>query len=84
MTDGIAYQVLSQTLEEPNKMDDRNRSLNWIYLDFNDAEVEELRTIHQGILRLLIKYLSNAKDLKYTREIKRLLDGRVDKSFRRS
>ena len=70
LTDGIIYRFFSD-LEEPNKMDDRPFfELN--LLDFNDSEVEELRRFTKASFDL-DQILSNAKDLKYTREIKRLL-----------
>ncbi len=70
LTDGIIYRFYSD-LEEPNKMDERPFfELN--LLDFNDAEIEELRRFTKASFDL-DQILSNAKDLKYTREIKRLL-----------
>ena len=70
LTDGIIYQFFSD-LEAPNKMDDRPFfELN--LLDFSDAEIEELRRFTKASFDL-DQILSNAKDLKYTREIKRLL-----------
>ena len=70
LTDGIIYRFFSD-LEEPNKMDEKPFfELN--LLDFNDGEVEELRRFTKASFDL-DQILSNAKDLKYTREIKRLL-----------
>ncbi len=70
LTDGIVYRFFSD-LEEPNKMDDRP-FFELDLLDFNDAEVEELRRFTKASFNI-DQILSNAKDLKYTREIKRIL-----------
>ena len=79
LTDGIIYQFFSD-LEAPNKMDDRPFfELN--LLDFSDAEIEELRRFTKASFDL-DQILSNAKDLKYTREIKRLLASEWTKPFR--
>ena len=70
LTDGILYRFFSD-LEEPNKMDNRP-FFELDLLDFNDSEIEELRRFTKASFDLE-QILSNAKDLKYTREIKRLL-----------
>ena len=70
LTDGIVYRFFSD-LEEPNKMDDRP-FFELDLLDVNDAEVEELRRFTKASFNI-DQILSNAKDLKYTREIKRIL-----------
>ena len=70
LTDGMSYQFFSD-LEEPNKMDGRP-FFEFSLLDFNEAEVEELRRFSKTSFDL-DQILSTAKDLKYTREIKRLL-----------
>ena len=71
LTDGIIYRFFSD-LEETNKMDDRP-FFELDLLDFNDTEVEELRRFTKASFDI-DQILSNAKDLKYTREIKRLLN----------
>ena len=70
LTDGMSYRFFSD-LEEPNKMDGRP-FFEFNLLDFSDAEVEELRRFTKASFDL-DQILSTAKDLKYTREIKRLL-----------
>ena len=70
LTDGMIYRFFSD-LEEPNKMDGRP-FFEFNLLDFSDAEVEELRRFTKTSFDL-DQILSTAKDLKYTREIKRLL-----------
>ena len=70
LTDGMVYRFFSD-LEEPNKMDGRP-FFEFNLLDFNDAEVEELRRFTKTSFDL-DQILSTAKDLKYIREIKRLL-----------
>ena len=70
LTDGIIYRFFSD-LEEPNKMDSKPFfEIN--LLDFNEAEVNELRQFTKTSFDLE-QILGTAKDLKYTREIKRLL-----------
>ena len=70
LTDGVIYRFYSD-LVEANKMDTKPFfELNM--LEFNDAEVEELRRFTKTSFDLE-QILSTAKDLKYTREIKRLL-----------
>ena len=70
LTDGMTYRFFSD-LEEPNKMDGKP-FFEFNLLDFQDAEVEELRRFSKASFDL-DQILSTAKDLKYTREIKRLL-----------
>ena len=70
LTDGVIYRFYSD-LVEANKMDAKPFfELNM--LEFDDAEVEELRRFTKTSFDLE-QILSTAKDLKYTREIKRLL-----------
>ena len=70
LTDGVIYRFYSD-LVEANKMDAKPFfELNM--LEFSDAEVEELRRFTKTSFDLE-QILSTAKDLKYTREIKRLL-----------
>ena len=70
LTDGVIYRFYSD-LVEANKMDTKPFfELNM--LEFSDAEVEELRRFTKTSFDLE-QILSTAKDLKYTREIKRLL-----------
>ena len=70
LTDGMTYRFFAD-LEEPNKMDSRP-FFELDLQDFNEAEVEELRRFTKTSFNL-DQILSTAKDLKYIREIKRLL-----------
>ena len=70
LTDGVVYRFFSDLVEE-NKMDSKPFfEINM--LDFNEAEVEELRRFTKTSFDPE-QILSTAKDLKYTREIMRLL-----------
>ena len=70
LTDGVIYRFYSDLVEE-NKMDAKPFfEINM--LEFDGAEVEELRRFTKTSFNLE-QILSTAKDLKYTREIKRLL-----------
>ena len=71
LTDGVVYRFFSDLVEE-NKMDSKPFfEINM--LDFNEAEVEELRRFTKTSFDPEL-ILSTAKDLKYTREIMRLLE----------
>ena len=70
LTDGIAYRFFAD-LEEPNKMDSRP-FFELDLLNFNEAEVEELRRFTKTSFDI-DQILSTAKDLKYIRETKKLL-----------
>ncbi len=70
LTDGVVYRFFAD-LDEANKMDPKPFfEINM--LDFTDAEVEGLRRFTKPFFNL-DQILSTAKDLKYTREIKRIL-----------
>ena len=70
LTDGIIYRFYSD-LDEANKMDTKPFfEINM--LEFTDAEVDELRRFTKPFFNLE-QIISTAKDLKYTREIKRIL-----------
>ena len=70
LTDGIIYRFYAD-LDELNKMDPKPFfEINM--LEFTDAEVEGLRRFTKPFFNLE-QILSTAKDLKYTREIKRIL-----------
>ena len=70
LTDGVVYRFFSDLVEE-NKMDSKPFfEINM--LDFNEAEVEELRRFTKASFDPEL-ILSTAKDLKYTREIMRLI-----------
>ena len=70
LTDGITYRFFSDLVEQ-NKMDSKPFfEIN--LLDYSDAEVDELRQFTKTSFDLEL-ILGTAKDLKYTREIKRLL-----------
>ena len=70
LTDGVVYRFFSDLVEE-NKMDSKPFfEINM--LDFNEAEVEELRRFTKTSFDPEL-ILSTAKDLKYTREIMRLI-----------
>ena len=70
LTDGIVYRFFAD-LDEANKMD-KKPFFEIHMLDFTDAEVEGLRRFTKPFFNLE-QILSTAKDLKYTREIKRIL-----------
>jgi hypothetical protein len=70
LTDGIIYRFYSD-LDEANKMDIKP-FFEIDMLEFTDADVEGLRRFTKTSFDLE-QILSTAKDLKYTREIKRLL-----------
>ena len=70
LTDGVIYRFYSDLVEQ-NKMDSKPFfEINM--LEFNEAEVEELRRFTKTSFDPE-QILSTAKDLKYTREIMRLL-----------
>lgn len=70
LTDGIIYRFYAD-LDESNKMDSKP-FFDIDMLEFTDAEVEGLRRFTKAFFNL-DQILSTAKDLKYTRELKRLL-----------
>ena len=70
LTDGIIYRFFAD-LDEANKMD-LKPFFEIDMLDFTDAEVEGLKRFTKPFFNL-DQILSTAKDLKYTREIKRIL-----------
>ena len=70
LTDGISYRFYAD-LDELNKMD-LKPFFEINMLEFTDAEVEGLRRFTKPFFNLE-QILSTAKDLKYTREIKRIL-----------
>ena len=70
LTDGVVYRFFSDLVEE-NKMDSKP-FFDINMLDFNEAEVEELRRFTKASFDPEL-ILSTAKDLKYTREIMRLI-----------
>ena len=70
LTDGIVYRFYSD-LDETNKMDAKP-FFEIDMLDFSEADVEELKRFTKPFFNL-DEIISTAKDLKYTREIKRIL-----------
>jgi hypothetical protein len=70
LTNGITYRFYSD-LEEPNKMDTRP-FLVFNMLDIQESLVAELKKLTKNAFNLE-EMLSTASDLKYTREIKRIL-----------
>ena len=70
LTDGIVYRFYSD-LERPNLMDDKP-FLEFNMLDFDETLVEELKKFSKSSFDLE-EILTTAGELKYTREIKRIL-----------
>jgi len=70
LTDGIVYRFYSD-LERPNLMDDKP-FLEFNMLDFDETLVEELKKFSKSSFDLE-EILMTAGELKYTREIKRIL-----------
>lgn len=70
LTDGVIYRFYSD-LEHPNKMDAKP-FLEFNLLDFEDPLVEELKKFSKTSFEI-DKILVTASDLKYTKEIKRIL-----------
>ena len=70
LTDGVVYRFFSD-LEQPNKMDERP-FLEFNLLDIQEPLVEELKKFSKTSFDLE-NILTTASELKYTREIKRIL-----------
>ena len=74
LTNGITYQFFAD-LEEPNKMDTKP-FFEFNMLDAKDVSIEELKKFTKEAFDL-DDILTNASELKYTREIKRILAEQV-------
>lgn len=74
LTNGITYRFYSD-IEQPNKMDERP-FLVFSMLDIQEGLVNELKKLGKDAFNL-DEMLSRASDLKYTREIKRILDAEL-------
>ena len=70
LTDGVIYRFYSD-LDQPNKMDAKP-FLEFNVLDFEEALVEELKKFSKSSFDLE-EILTTASELKYTREIKKIL-----------
>lgn len=70
LTNGVVYRFFTD-LEEPNKMDSKP-FFEFNMLNFTDAQVEELKRFSKSGF-VLDQATSAAVDLKYTREIKRIM-----------
>lgn len=70
LTNGIVYRFYSD-LEEPNKLDVKP-FFEFNMLDFSDLDVEELKRFSKSSFDM-DGLLNTASELKYTREIKRIL-----------
>lgn len=70
LTNGIQYRVFSD-LEKPNKMDDKP-FFEFNLLDFDETLAVELKKFSKASFHIE-SILATANELKYTREIKRLL-----------
>jgi predicted type IV restriction endonuclease len=70
LTNGIAYWFYTD-LEAPNKMDSKP-FFEFNMLDIKDASVEELKKFSKGAFDL-DNILTTASELKYTREIRRII-----------
>lgn len=70
LTDGVIYRFYSD-LDQPNKMDAKP-FLEFNILDFEEALVEELKKFSKSSFDLE-EILTTASELKYTREIKKIL-----------
>jgi hypothetical protein len=70
LTDGILYQFYTD-LDEPNKMD-KKPFMEFNLLDIQEPLVTELKRLSKESFNIE-EILSTADDLKYTREIKRIL-----------
>ncbi len=71
LTNGIIYRFFTD-LEKQNQMDDRP-FLEFNMLDFNESQVKELKKFSKSSFNI-DEMLSTASDLKYTREIKAILN----------
>lgn len=70
LTNGVSYRFYTD-LEEPNKMDSKP-FLEVNMADIQDPAIRELKKFAKGIFNVEV-ILNTASDLKYTREIKRIL-----------
>lgn len=70
LTDGIRYHFYTD-LDSPNKMDEKP-FFEFDILDFNDQDIEELRKFSKEAFDIG-KILSTASDLKYLKEIEKVL-----------
>jgi hypothetical protein len=70
LTDGVIYRFFSD-LDQPNRMDAKP-FLEFNMLDFDEALVEELKKFSKSSFDLE-EILTTASELKYTREIKKIL-----------
>jgi len=77
LTNGVTYRFYSD-LEEPNKMDKRP-FLVISMLDIQESLVVELKKMSKDAFDL-DEMISRASDLKYTREIRRILDAELESS----
>ncbi len=75
LTNGVVYRFYSD-LEEPNKMDSKP-FLVFNLLDAQDALVAELKKLTKSSFDL-DEIMTTAGELKYTREIKRILTDQLD------
>lgn len=71
LTNGIVYRFYTD-LESPNKMDEKP-FLEVDFLNINDQDIEELKKFHKTYFDLE-NILSSANELKYTRELKHLIN----------
>jgi len=74
LTNGVTYRFYSD-LEAPNKMDKRP-FLVFSMLDIQESLVKELKKLSKDSFDLE-EMISRASDLKYTREIRRILDNEL-------
>lgn len=75
LTNGIQYRFFTD-LESPNKMDDKP-FLEVSMLELNEAAVSELKKLTKPAFNV-DELMSSAGELKYTREIKRLIGEQVN------
>jgi predicted type IV restriction endonuclease len=75
LTNGIVYRFFSD-LEEPNKLDQKP-FLEFNMLDVQESLVAELKKLSKDAFNLE-EMISSAADLKYTREIKRILTSELN------
>jgi hypothetical protein len=74
LTNGILYRFYTD-LVEPNKMDEKP-FFEFDITDLKDIQVEELKKFHKSYFEIE-KIVSNASDLKYTNEIKAILNNEL-------
>lgn len=74
LTNGISYQFYSD-IDEPNKMDTKP-FFEFNMLDFDDHQVNELKKFTKSAFSL-DDILNTASTLKYTRAIKKILEGEL-------